>query len=126
MDHNEAPVSITFKVKSANGFEHLVTLRAGATDEQFQDLMNLIANKEKILLEKQWTPIANVGSSKPSAPAKPCPKHGDPMKQNKNGNWFHTKGAYPNLSYCNGYGFDDERRKDVPERDVRSDIGDLF
>lgn len=53
----EAPLSVNTKVKSPNGFEYQLTLRAGVTDEDFSQLMTLIAEKEHILLKKNWTPL---------------------------------------------------------------------
>ena len=84
MNNNEAPISASTKVKSPNGFEYILTLREGATAELFTSLMGLIVEKEKVLLEKGWTPLAQNMSKFPpkvEVPTKPCPKHQTPMKQ---------------------------------------------
>lgn len=64
---NEAPISASTKVKSPNGFEYILTLREGATELLFNALMTLITDKEKTLLSKGWTPLAQ---QKPGYPPK--------------------------------------------------------
>lgn len=61
---SEAPISVNTRVKSPNGFEWQITLRDGATEESFQALMTLIANKELRLLEKKWVPVEPKSFSK--------------------------------------------------------------
>jgi hypothetical protein len=112
-DFPEAPASNTFKIKSTNGFEHLFTMR----DETVKGLVEKIDTIEKILLDKGWTPLAQSNFPKLTEPAKYCIKHStDQMKKNKNGKWYHSRGAYPDLEYCHGWGFADEiSRKDINE-----------
>lgn len=53
-EFTDAPASNTFKVKSANGFEHLFTMR----DSSVKELLVKIETVEKALLDKGWAPLA--------------------------------------------------------------------
>jgi hypothetical protein len=53
----ESPISANTRIKSPNGFEWQITLRDGATEEAFSNLMSLISKKEAVLLAKKWTPV---------------------------------------------------------------------
>lgn len=110
----EAPASATAKVKSKNGFSWLFTIRESSGSE----LMTKLEAFEEAVLAKSWTPEANMGGGafpkKPEAPTKPCSYHpGLLLKQKllQDGKelWSHSRGVYPNLQYCNGQGFPDER-----------------
>lgn len=104
----EAPASCTVKFKTPAGFEVLWTLR----DESAKNLLFKYLAMEKHFVQQGYTPVVQgSGFKKPELPTKPCPKHNSPMKQNKNGNWYHSQGNYPNLEYCNGKGFPSEQAR---------------
>ena len=102
----EAPVTMFTNYKRTDGFEVSLTLRG----EVLEDVATALDTAIKLIIKAGGTPAIR-GYGKPQVPTKPCPKHKEAqMKQNKNGNWFHTKGAYPDFTYCNGFGFPDERQ----------------
>lgn len=77
----EAPISASTKVKSTNGFEYILTMREGLTEELFSNLMKLITEKEKVLLAKGWTPLSQQQSKYPAkvidyVEGRVCPKDG--------------------------------------------------
>jgi hypothetical protein len=109
----ESPISINFRLRSPNGFEHQLTMRHGLTEEDFSEFMRVVVEKENILLKKGWTPIAQntFGASKPPAVTKPCPTHPEEVMKEKvsktSGKKYfsHSKGVYPNLTMCFGNGW---------------------
>ena len=107
----ESPISVNFKIKSPNGFEHQITLRKGITAEDFSEVMSLIAEKEKTLLAKGYTPLPqNSFGKKSAAPVeyiegRKCPEDGGrlikpaagskaPIKCENNKYSFQTKQSY--------------------------------
>lgn len=87
-DLPESPISVNTRIKSPNGFEYQLTLRNGVTEKDFSDLMTLIAQKEQVLLEKKWTPVAGYASKSGSkfpekpveyVPGRACPTCGSKL-----------------------------------------------
>lgn len=110
----ESPTSASVKIKSANGFEYIFTMR----DEHASTLMFKINAMETKWLELGWTPVAQnaykenkPASSAPAAITKPCPTHPEEMLKEKiskkSGKKYfsHSKGTYPDLTMCFGQGW---------------------
>lgn len=93
------------EVKTETGFILNVNLRRDTLDECMKDLKTFIlANKCQPY--ERYSKSASTFATKPSGGM--CSKHQVEMKLNKNGKPYHSKGTYPDLTYCNGRGFPED------------------
>ena len=102
----EAPASATVKIKSKNGFEYLFTLR----EMTGTALLNKMESLELDLLSRGYSALSQSFSKFPQKadlPTKDCPFHHQPMKDPKGKGFYHSRGVYPDMEYCNGSGFSD-------------------
>lgn len=112
MEHKEAPVVIYTSYKRADGFEITIALRGDDPAEVMAQMVSVLEGVKK----NGGTPISkgyqksatNTTTTGAGGETKVCPKHKVDMKQNKNGKFYHSRGTYPDLEYCNGFGFPDE------------------
>lgn len=113
-ESNEAAAVIFTNYKRTDGFEVSFTLRG----DSGSDLMGKFDKAIEAIKAAGGTPLPfksqGSGFSKPQVPTRPCPMHESAlMKQKimKDGTelWSHSRGVFPNLVYCNGKGFPDER-----------------
>lgn len=136
--HTEAPRSATVKVKSANGFNWLFTMR----ETTGQELITDIESFEKVVLAKGWMPVeersfggSNASFNKPPKVTKPCliPGHPELVEKlsKKTGKPYfgHWEGRYPDLGrQCFGQGyvgtaqFTQTAQPEIPERDIQEDF----
>lgn len=129
----EAPASASVKIKSANGFEYIFTLR----DLKAATLMFKIEAMEKKWLGLGWKPVAQQTSfrSNPGAvqtSTKMCLEHQIPMtekisKTSGKHYFSHSEGVYPNNQMCFGQGFTNKQPlpqtgEQYPERQLREDF----
>lgn len=113
-DLGEANAVMFTNYKRTDGFEVSFTLRNGSG----KDLMGKFDKAIEEIKLAGGTPLSFKSGggfpAKPAAPTKPCEFHqGQMLKQKilQDGKelWSHSRGVYPNLQYCNGIGFPDER-----------------
>lgn len=102
--------------KRSDGFEISLTFRGDTGTE----VLTLLDKAISAIVEKGGTPLSKNASKYPTKPSGGmCKVHEVEMKLNKNGNPYHSKGVYPDLSFCNGKGF-------VEKSDVKKEVDDSF
>lgn len=114
--NTEAPAVAFFAYKRTDGFEVSLTLR----DESGKTVLERIEGAIMQIKNAGGVPVAKYQRrsfpDRPVAPTKPCPypgHNGLSLKEKilKDGTklWSHSKGVYPNLTWCNGKGYPDEQ-----------------
>jgi len=90
---NEAKVSLTVKVRTAAGYDLLLTLREDVTEDEASALLNRWTALEKKLVERRWLPgdkAANKAGNSDVPDTVICETHQVPMKlkSGPNGQWY--------------------------------------
>jgi hypothetical protein len=71
-----------------------------------EELISAMEAIKPLIKSMETTPTASKTAEHESLH---CDYHDCEMKLNKNGKPYHTKGTYPDLIYCNGYGFPEDK-----------------
>ena len=112
------------EVKTEGGFILNVNLRRDTLEEAMTDLKAFI-KANKLSPHERYQ---NKGFNKPQANTKPCPAHPAELLKEKTSKtdgktfWSHSRGVYPNLTWCNGSGFDGELKQQVDQVFLKNEV----